>query len=118
MKTQASTKDRVLEVWDLCMLLGTNKSGQLSEIFWTSRRSSDEVLNIWKSWKMVSMHLQGRIRQWGSDPDTVPQHVTHTVHGLMFVLTCSPVRLDEKSLCRATVKLPAVVLWQISTKEM
>lgn len=78
------------------MLLGRNKSGQFSETFGTSHRSSDQALNIWKSWKMVNMQLWGSTRQWGSDPGTIPQCVAPAAHGLVVVLTHTPMHSGWK----------------------
>lgn len=78
------------------MLLGRNKSGPFSETFGTSHRSSDQALNIWKSWKIVNVQLEGSTRQRGSDPDRIPQCVAPTVHGLMVALTHTPMHSGWK----------------------
>lgn len=72
------------------MLLGKNKPGQFSETFGTSHRSSDQALNIWKSWKIVTVRLEGNTGQRGSDPDTIPQCVTPAAHRLVVALTYTP----------------------------
>ena len=98
------------------MLLGRNKSGQFSEIFGTSHRRSDQVLNIRKSWKMVNVHLQGSSR--AAILIRFPSVSQAQCVGswlLSHTLQCT---LDGKSLHRAATKLPMVVLLQISTQEM
>lgn len=55
---------------------------------------------------MVTVHLQGSTRQRGSDPDTIPQCVRLTVHGLVVALTYTPTHSGRKVPPQSSYEAP------------